>query len=137
MADFQGTLPHDDYAVPQGGNFVIQSAGGFAPPVPTPPTVTNFVPAVGSSIARDQVLQFDVTDNSGLFRRILVAADFPPIGLYEVVHDGGAFGPAYSARSSREAIAGGFRYRILRIQGWPVSPTIAPFAIDQEGAENA
>lgn len=128
-------------------NFASGLASGFigkqafvlkqeeAPPV-TPPVVGNFSPAVGAFIASNQFITFDVTDPEG-FRLALIAASFPNLGIYEIIHDGTAFGPNYSdGNSGRSAIANGFHYSILRRGGWPASPTIVPFAIDVFGSEN-
>jgi hypothetical protein len=79
-------------------------------------------------------LQFDVTDDSGAFRRVIVCAVLD--GVTEVVHDGSTFLGNYAGGScSRAAISGGFRFVVLRDGGWPASPTIRVFAIDQQGNE--
>lgn len=110
-----------------------------APPAPpadtTAPTVTNFEPAPGTPIARTAAVSFDVTDESGDFRRIFIVAFFPATGIAEVVHDGDAFRGYYAANSSRTMIAAGFRYSVLRTGGWPAAPTIQTFAIDRAGNE--
>lgn len=102
----------------------------------TPPTITNFVPAVGSQITRLQQLQFDVTDD-GPLRRVILEVRYPENGIQEVIHDGVGFGLKYQGGSNtRTQIAGGFRYTMLRDGGWPENPTITPFAIDISGSEN-
>lgn len=107
-----------------------------APPVDaTAPTVGNFNPAPGTPIARTGPVSFDVTDESGDFRRIFVVAFFPATGVTEVVHDGDGFRGFYAASSSRTMIAAGFRYTVLRSGGWPAAPTIQTFAIDRAGNE--
>lgn len=101
----------------------------------TPPVVDNVDPPQDSAIVPRQVVSFDVTDDTGLFRRILVAALFSN-GIYEVVHDGDNWGPAYTvASNTKEAIADGFHFAVLRNGGWPAPPTIRVFAIDQGGGE--
>lgn len=109
------------------------------PPAPpadtTAPIVSNFDPAPGTPIARTAAVSFDVTDESGDFRRIFVVAFYPTTGMTEVVHDGDAFRGHYAASSSRTMIAGGFRYSVLRTGGWPGAPTIQTFAIDRAGNE--
>ncbi len=100
----------------------------------TEPTVGSVVPAPGTPIATTDPLQFDVTDDSGAFRRILVVVNLA--GTQELAHDGNNFLGNYAGGScSRTAISGGFRFVILRDGGWPSSPTIRVFAIDQSGNE--
>lgn len=113
----------------------------FVPPPPAPPVdatapaVGNFNPAPGTPIARTGPVSFDVTDDSGDFRRIFVVAFFPATGVTEVVHDGDGFRGFYAASSSRMMISAGFRYTVLRSGGWPAAPTIQTFAIDRAGNE--
>jgi hypothetical protein len=106
------------------------------PPVDaTSPVVGGFSPAVGTPISKVTPIAFDVTDASGAFRRIFVVAFYPTTGISEVIHDGDGFRGFYSATSARQAIAGGFRYTVLRSGGWPAAPTIQTFAIDLAGNE--
>lgn len=108
------------------------------PPPPsdtTAPVVGNFTPSPGTPIARTAEVSFDVTDESGDFRRIFIIAFFAATGIAEVVHDGDAFRGFYAASSSRTMIAAGFRYTVLRTGGWPAAPTIQTFAIDRAGNE--
>lgn len=115
---------------------------GFVPPPPappedtSPPTVANFAPAPGTPIARGAPIAFDVTDDSGTFRRIFVMAHFPRLGVTEVIHDGDGFRGPYAAASARAFIAYGFRYSVLRGGGWPDAPTILVHAIDASGNED-
>lgn len=103
----------------------------------TPPVVTNISPAAGTAIGAAQSISFDVTDDSGLFRLIMVIADFGLLAIREVIHDGMSFGPRYLASGNgRVAIPGGWHYTVLRQGGWPSSPTITPYAIDLGGGEN-
>ena len=104
----------------------------------TSPVVSNFTPALGSSILSTTPLGFDVTDNSGSFRRIVVGALFASLGLQEVVHDGVSFMPNYTGTCV--GIANGFRYLVSRAGGWPLaSPTTTVtfnvWAIDKGGNE--
>ena len=121
-------------------SFVINpwgTSGPTPPPTPTPPVVGSFSPAPGTSITASTPLEFSVTDNSGLFTRIILIADFRALGIREIIHDGYAFGPNYRGPyNSIASITNGFRYSALRTGGWPESPTIQPFAIDREGTEN-
>jgi len=104
-------------------------------PDTTPPVVDNFVPTPGSQIDDDQVVQFDVTDDSGVFTRKVVVAKFPN-GREEVIHNGDAFNEHYAAYSSRTQITDGFRYFVRRTAGWYGSIlTIRVFAIDAAGNE--
>jgi hypothetical protein len=100
------------------------------------PEVENVSPTEGTPIARTDPIFFDVTDDSGAFRRIIVAADFAD-GSSEVVHDGDNFTARYAQTSAREPIAGGFRYRVRRTGGWPYGPSVRAFAYDPSGNENA
>lgn len=110
-----------------------------APPAPpvdeSVPVVANFNPTPGTPIARTAPIAFDVTDDSGDFRRIFVVAFFPATGATEVVHDGDSFRGHYAAGSARTMIASGFRFTVLRTGGWPGAPTIQTFAIDRAGNE--
>lgn len=100
---------------------------------PVAPVVENITPAAGSPISSGTTLGFDVVDNVAL-RRVVVLARFVG-GAQDVVHDGDAFAAAYAPGSTRTAIAGGFRYRIRRVGGWPSSPSILPLAVDTSGNE--
>lgn len=107
-------------------------------PDETPPEVGNLSPAPGTPITTTTPLAFDVTDDSGAFRRVLLAVAFTTgslAGVTELVHDGDAFVGHYSVGCSRTPIAGGFRYTILRAGGWPASPTLRVFAFDRSGNE--
>ena len=105
-------------------------------PDTTVPVVGGFSPALGGTIQSSQPITFDVTDDSGAFRRVLVHARFAD-GLEEVVHNGTAFRGLYQTTSARVLIAGGFRYTILRSGGWPQGGPVAVnvFAIDAVGNE--
>jgi hypothetical protein len=105
-----------------------------------PPVVSNLAPTAGTAISPNQAINFDVTDDNGL-RRVMVIADFPATGtsgaIREVIHDGTQWGPNYNlAPNTVAAISGGSRYYILRNGGWPTAPTITPYAIDTSGNEN-
>lgn len=100
-----------------------------------PPVIDNFDPPQGTAIDPAQGISFDVTDNSGNFRRIVVHAVFDD-GVEEVVHDGDSFRGFYQVGNSRVFIAGGYRYNLLRAGGWPGNPTIRAFAIDASGNED-
>lgn len=99
------------------------------------PTISNVTPAAGTAITPTTPVTFDVVDDSGTFRRVIVHVHFPATGAVEVVHDGDAFVGFYSGTSTRQAIAGGFRFSVLRAGGWRSAPTFKTFAIDTEGFE--
>jgi hypothetical protein len=103
-------------------------------PDTTPPVVGAVSPAPGTAISPTQPVTFQVTDDSGVFRRIVVNATYPT-GVVECVHDGDGFRGFYSLNSTRVAITQGFAYSLLRAGGWPGSPTITVFAIDAAGNE--
>ena len=144
-------IPPDAHISSSAG-FLVSSNGSGLPPYydgtissgstggqdGTPPTVSNFSPSVGSNVSMFETITFDVLDNQSLFRRIILVADYSTVVPDEVIHDGNSFGPNYSNGSNvRSAIAGGYRYTILRDDGWPGNITITPFAIDTSGNENA
>lgn len=106
-----------------------------APEDVTAPVVGNFAPASGTAISKATPIAFDVTDDSGQFRRIFVVATFAATGACEVIHDGEGFRGFYAASSSRRLIAGGFRYTVARTGGWPAAPSIQTFAMDSGGNE--
>jgi len=96
------------------------------------PAIDNFSPAVGTPIARNDAVRFDVTDDNGLLR----AEVFVTLGSETyVVHDGDNFRGAFSGLSSRGAIAGGFRYTVRRNSGWVDPPTFEVHATDVHGQE--
>jgi hypothetical protein len=115
------------YTVPGGEGFPATDA--------IAPEVSNVSPAPGVAITAQTPVGFDVTDNRGAFRRVLVAALFPATGVTELVHDGDTFLGPYAPRSTRNPIAGGFRLSVLRDGGWPSSPTLRIFAFDTTGNE--
>jgi len=98
------------------------------------PVISNIVPAPGTGIYASDTLQFDVTDDSGLFTAIVIMVEYPD-GNYEVVYDGNTF--AYNFQNcTKSVITNGFRYYLRRRGGWPGSPTARIRAIDQGGSEN-
>lgn len=106
---------------------VVTSLGDGVPPI-----VTNLLPAAGTGIERTQILTFDVTDETAL-AHVTIFASFTD-GIVEVVHDGDGFRGNYvGGINTRGAIAGGFSYAILRLGGWPSTPTIELVPIDAGG----
>lgn len=99
------------------------------------PVIANQLPAPGTAIARTTQVRFDVTDDSGVFRRVIVHAKFEKTGVVEVVHDGDSFVGFYAAASSRVGISLGYRYTVLRSGGWPAGPAFRVIAIDRDAVE--
>jgi hypothetical protein len=107
-----------------------------APPVDAvPPVIANVSPAPGSPLDPNQPVSFDITDDTGLFRRILVTVRYAATGQTEVVHDGDTFLGFYQLACSRDPITDGYHYSILRDGGWPSSPTLRVFGFDRGGNE--
>lgn len=104
----------------------------------SPPTAENFIPPVGDPVTRTGPIQFDVLDDSGVFTRIMIIAQFSGIPQPEIVHDGEDFTANYSnSTNDRYVIADGYRYVTLRNGGWPSTQVaITPVAIDAAGNEN-
>jgi len=114
-------------------------AGVFSDPAPIPPDTTDPVlaivsPAQGTTVAKSTPFVLDVTDNSGAFRRVILIAVYAS-GIHEVVHDGDSFVGHYALTSSRQFVVNGWRYTVLRRDGWPNGPKFRAYAIDQSGNE--
>lgn len=113
------------------------SLGGPPPPVSAPPEVTNITPTPGTQLQKNDPVSFDITDDEGL-RRVFVAVRFQKLGVTEMVHDGSGFTDLYAGSpNQRISIPNGYRYNILRRNGWPDAPTVTAYAEDTEGQENA
>jgi len=100
----------------------------------SPPVVSNFAPAAGTPITDRTPLGFDVTDDSGEFRRIIALVSFST-GQTDVAYDGKNFRGAYSRYSTKSSIPQGFRFTISRDGRWPGSPTLEVIPIDTAGNE--
>ena len=132
----------DVTAIDNEGN-VSDSTSGYtivpdptpAPDDVTPPAVSNYDPSPGTPITASTAIEFDVTDNNGNFRRVIIAVFFPTTGITEIAFDGDNFIGFYASASSRALITGGHRYTLLRTGGWVAAPTIRTFAIDTSGNE--
>lgn len=99
-----------------------------------PPISTNIQPPAGTPITASTPVSVDVTDDSGLFRRVLIAVELR--GLTELAWDGDQWLGHYAGGDSiRSPITGGFRFVVLRDGGWTSSPTLRVFAFDQGGNE--
>lgn len=103
----------------------------------SPPVVDDFDPPVGATIYQDTPIAFEVTDPNGLGFAVLDILVAFPSGAVEAAYTGSALTPLYQASSSVEPIAGGYAFTLLRLGGWPGSPTITPNAVDTAGNVNA
>jgi len=120
------------YVLSQSITYVYVTAS-----VGSAPVVSNILPTPGSNIQETNILSFDITDDSGQFKRIIIHAYFPTLRIKEVVHDGG-FGPTYTDSANIvTVISGGYNYALRRDGGWPSNPTIIPYVIDISGSENS
>lgn len=85
---------------------------------PGAPVISNFSPAVLSTISRTDSIAFDFTDD-GTVVRVVVMVEYTG-GFSEVIWDGDAFTPTFSPGSSRSSISGGYHFALLRAGlGWP------------------
>jgi len=100
----------------------------------TAPVISNPQPTPGTPIAIAQPVSVDVTDDTGLFRRILLGVELG--GIIELCWDGDAWIGNYSTPAcERVPITNGFRFTVLRTGGWTASPTLRVFAFDRGGNE--
>lgn len=99
------------------------------------PVVGNFNPAQGAAISKYKPVTFTVTDDTG-FRRILVACRQLLDTQTELVHDGVNFLGNYAGTSSRQQVAGGWQYSVLRRSGWTSGPAFTVYAFDTSGNES-
>lgn len=114
--------------------------GTFTPNTPSfvgvPPTITNFVPALGA-ISRLTRVQFDVLDDGGLIYAfwLLVGYDGAPLPS-EVVYLNVPGKSGYCGRFSggASAISGGLRLtNVGRLGGWPGAPKFFAYPLDPGG----
>lgn len=110
-------------------SLVLLSGGGLDS---IKPTVDNFSPPNGTAIERADPIFFDVTDNSGLFRRVMVLV-FQG-GRWEAAFDGDELLEPYLS-SSIINITQGFRFTLRRDEEWEGPVTVRVFAIDRSGNE--
>lgn len=91
-----------------------------------PPTV-SFAVASGTTIKKTDAVAVEVADETEL-ALVLITASYPS-GAYEVIYEtpssgeGSGFAPFFVG-SSKSAITGGWRFRLVRTGGWPGAPTI-------------
>lgn len=105
-----------------------------APPA-SPPVISALTPAAMTTVARNQVHQFDFTDD-GPFRKILLAVGYPS-GRWDFVYNGTTFLGAYTS-STIAPITGGYHLAISRTGGWAELGALQLFVagFDQTGQEN-
>jgi hypothetical protein len=102
-----------------------------------PPVISNVDPTDGTTIGRNDFVEFDVTDADSLIRAIILMASWSDNSPTEVIWDGDDFGPNYGTFSLRTAVTDGYHFKLKRNGGWPsASLTIKPVAIDVTGSEN-
>lgn len=95
-------------------------------PPAAPPVLANLSPTAGAGIQPTAVIAFDaLSDNT-----IMIVAEFPSLGIREVVHDGTSFLGAYASLSTRSPISGGQHFALLRQNGWPASPTFIAYSVE-------
>lgn len=109
----------------------------FEPADTTVPVVTIISPTPNTAISRLTPIVFRITDDTGLFRRILPAVRYPGLDRVELMHDGSAFTEGYNRFGTQTVITNGFEYSVLPDLGWPDAPSIIPFAFDLGGNEPA
>ena len=97
-----------------------------------PPTIGDFEPEPGTTISSTQSIAFSLVDETGTFHALIVGVAFESESRYDVVHDGAEFGPDYR-NSTRETIANGFRYTVIRRQGWTSQPRFRVIGVDGGG----
>jgi hypothetical protein len=125
-------------SVDGNSQFILPDAildGGAYTSTAQPPGVSIVSPPVGEAITASTPIVFDVVDDSGAFRRVIVAVYNPTTGLTVIVHDGDSFLGGFALASTRTMIAGGFRFAVVPDSGWTASPTLRVFAIDRSGEE--
>lgn len=97
-----------------------------------PPTVAVVSPALGQVIPRNVPWVVDVTDDRSVPGAALYA-EFRTSRLSELIWKGDRFTFRYGG-STRTAIAGGYRYSLIRDGGWPSAPTFGVLAWDGNNA---
>lgn len=82
------------------------------------PLFLNFTPDLNRPLNPMEVMRFDVIQNEGQERPILIALQFSR-SSWEIIWDGNAFLQEYQ-RSRRTKINKGYRYEVIRDSGWPM-----------------
>lgn len=97
-----------------------------------PPQISNQEPPPNSDIAYNQPVYVDVTDDVGV-GIVFMYVTFEDNDVEEVVYNGAGFSPFYAGASKRTAIAGGYRFMLIRFGGWPSNPTFTLRPVDTSG----
>ncbi len=103
----------------------------FSSPLPADPAVpvVTVEPDVTSPMSATTPVVVSVTyAGSGI--SAIITAEFPLLGVSEVVWDGTSFGALYRNGNTKvEVITGGYRFTVLRTPKWPPTPlrmTVVP-----------
>lgn len=98
------------------------------------PSVSGEEPAPGV-VGESQTIQFDVTDDLLVLGGVVVSIGFTGAkgGITEIVHDGDSFVAPYVSNSTRTPIATGYRFILVRADGWPDDFAIKVTAVDAAG----
>jgi len=127
---FQGLKLYD-----KAGAFLTDA--NAAPPTPppdvTPPVVTYVSPTPGGTLAPTDAVVVDVSDDSGIVRRAMLAVAFTD-GTQELAYDGTAFTARFGSSSVATMAGGVLRFSLNRVGGWSGSGvTVRAFAVDPSG----
>jgi hypothetical protein len=102
----------------------------------TAPVIGGYIPAPSSTIVRDDVVIVDVTDDLNQLGRVFVTAEYPGLGVTDLVYDGTFFVGAYQADSTANVITNGLEFALSRTGGWRASALTLHFvAVDEDGNE--
>ncbi len=107
------------------------AGGGGGGSDSTPPAVI-FTPASSAVLARTAPVGIAVTDNEAV-DIVIITAEYPSAGLWEVVFDGTRFSDAYTLGSSVAVILGGYGFVVDRATGWPADLILHVTAVDASG----
>lgn len=110
----------------------FDSSSTPAPEPTDPPIVTDWSPAVGSTIQRDASISFSVLSESEL-ATVVVWVRFDQLHRAALAFDGSVFRDLFAG--SVEEIEGGRRYTVRRTSGWPSPPVIVVHATNCNGEE--
>jgi hypothetical protein len=124
----------DEFAMPPASppyveeGIVLSMASSALPP--SLPAINTFTPAEGTSVSKLGVIQFDVTGDSSAIDAVVLVASFDGGASTEIIYANGGFNQRlYSgASNTRTAADGGFRFNVLRDNGW-----IGPVTIEALG----
>jgi hypothetical protein len=112
---------------------IVSHSWGTAPSA-VAPVISNVSPTAGTQVTSTEAIEFDITDDKGTFRRVIIIASFAGHSGKEVVYDGN-FTDQYVDGSTVAAITNGYHFSLVRSPAWPGAITIVPYAFDTEGQE--